>query len=68
MLTKRHPSVLATRLICLACGGQMPLKLVEPAYDGKPMDTHVFSCSNCRLTEAYLFPWIEPDGRKSIHQ
>jgi len=44
MLTKPHPNVITTKLICLACGGQMPLKLIEPAYDGKPTDTHVFAC------------------------
>ncbi len=35
----------------------MPLKLVEPAYDGTQVDTHVFTCRNCEFTEAYTFHW-----------
>ena len=69
MLTKRYPNMIATRLICLACGGEMPLKLVESAYDGRPVNTHVFRCSNCHLNESYLFPWIKAcskDGLRSM--
>jgi hypothetical protein len=33
----------------------MPLKLVEAAYYGKRRDTHVFICSGCERTEAYVF-------------
>ncbi len=33
----------------------MPLTLVEPAYDDKRVDTHVFRCSACGVTENYSF-------------
>jgi hypothetical protein len=33
----------------------MPLTLVEPAHDGKRVDTHVFRCSACGATETYSF-------------
>jgi hypothetical protein len=55
MLTQGSPNVITTRMICLACGGQMPLKLVEPAYDGKRVDIHVFTCTDCKSTEAFAF-------------
>jgi hypothetical protein len=57
MLTTRCPSIITTKIICLACGDQMPLKLVEPAYDGKRVDIHTFTCSKCRLSEEHAFPW-----------
>jgi hypothetical protein len=56
MLTTQRPSMIATKMICLACGESMPLKLIEPAYDGKRVDIHTFTCSKCLLSEAYAFP------------
>jgi len=35
----------------------MPLTLVEPAYDDKRVDMHVFTCSVCGVTEKYSFDW-----------
>jgi hypothetical protein len=35
----------------------MPLTLVEPAYDDKRVDMHVFTCSACGVTEKYAFDW-----------
>ena len=55
MLTQRSPSAITTRIVCIACGGQMPLTLVEPAYDDKRVDTHVFTCGACGVTEEYAF-------------
>jgi hypothetical protein len=46
----------------LECGGEMPLRLVEPAYDGKRMNNHVFVCSGCGKTEVYSFDWTDPIG------
>jgi ribosomal protein L37AE/L43A len=60
MLTTRRPSVIATEMICLACGESMPLKLIEPAYDGKRVDIHTFTCCKCLLSEVYAFPWDRP--------
>jgi len=57
MLTQRSPSAITTRIVCIACGGQMPLTLVEPAYDDKRVDMHVFACSACGVTEKYSFDW-----------
>ena len=55
MLIQRSPSAITTRIVCIACGDQMPLTLVEPAYDGKPVDKHVFRCSACGETETFSF-------------
>ena len=33
----------------------MPLTLVKPAYDGKPVDNHTFRCAACGLIETYVF-------------
>ncbi len=55
MLAQRSPSAITTKILCIACGGQMPLTLVEPAYDGKQADTHTFRCGSCGLIEIYIF-------------
>jgi predicted Fe-S protein YdhL (DUF1289 family) len=55
MLTRSSPSAITTRTICIGCGSSMPLRLVEPDYCGKRRDTHVFVCSGCERTEAYVF-------------
>ena len=55
MLTQRSPSAISTKILCIACGGQMPLTLVEPAYDGKQVDNHTFRCAACGLIETYVF-------------
>ena len=55
MLARQSPSAITTRLICVSCGGQMPLELVEPAFSGKRLDNHVFRCANCGLTETFGF-------------
>jgi hypothetical protein len=49
--------MIATKTICLACGESMPLKLIEPAYNGKRVDIHTLTCSKCLLSEADAFPW-----------
>ena len=35
----------------------MPLKLIEPACDGKRVNNHVFICSECEKIEVYSFDW-----------
>jgi hypothetical protein len=55
MLARQSPSAITTRLVCVSCGGQMPLELVEPALNGKRIDNHVFRCTSCGLTETYGF-------------
>jgi len=40
----------------------MPLTLVEPGYDGKQVDHHVFTCAGCGRTEIYSFDWAGPIG------
>ena len=55
MLTRSSPSAITTRMICIACGSAMPLRLVEPDYGGKRRDSHAFSCIGCERTETYVF-------------
>jgi hypothetical protein len=55
MLARQSPSAFTTRFICVSCGGQMPLELVEPAINGNRIDNHVFRCTSCGLTETYSF-------------
>ena len=55
MLARQSPSAIATRIICLTCGAQMPLEFVQPVLDGKRVDNHVFRCISCGLTETYDF-------------
>ena len=55
MLARQSPSAIATRIICLTCGAQMPLEFVQPAFNGKRVDNHVFRCTSCGRTETYDF-------------
>jgi hypothetical protein len=55
MLTPRSPSAITTMIICIECGGRMPLALIEPAYTGAPVVTHTFRCTSCENSERHLF-------------
>ncbi len=55
MLNRQSPNAITTRIICLTCGAQMPLELVQPASNGKRVDNHVFRCTSCGLAETYDF-------------
>ncbi len=55
MLARQSPSAITTRSICLTCGAKMLLEFVQPAFNGKRVDNHVFKCTRCGLTETYDF-------------
>jgi hypothetical protein len=55
MLARQSPSAITTRIVWVSCGGQMPLELVDPAWNSERMDNHVFRCIRCGQTETYSF-------------
>ncbi len=60
MFTPRSPSPITIRTTCPECGAEMPIRLVEPACDGKQVNNHVFMCGECGKTEVYSFDWTDP--------
>jgi hypothetical protein len=47
MPTRRLPGAITTKMICILCGGNLRLTAIEPSYDGKRLDNHIFACSKC---------------------
>jgi hypothetical protein len=47
MLKRRSPSAITTKITCAECSAEMPLTLVEPAWDGRQVNNHVFTCGRC---------------------
>jgi hypothetical protein len=55
MPTQRSPSAITTKMICILCGGNLRLTTIEPSYNGKRLDNHIFACSKCDEIQTYVF-------------
>jgi hypothetical protein len=55
MLTQQSPSAITTKMMCPACGSYLRLTVVEPHYNGKRLEDHVFACGKCDEIQTYVF-------------
>ncbi len=55
MLTQQSPSAITTKMLCPVCRGCLRLTVVEPHYNGKRIDNHIFACSACKEIQTYVF-------------
>jgi hypothetical protein len=55
MPTQRSPGAITTKMICILCGGNLRLTTIEPSYNGKRLDNHIFACSKCDEIQTYVF-------------
>jgi hypothetical protein len=55
MLTQQSPSAITTKMLCPVCGDCLRLTVVEPHYNGKRLDNHIFACSVCNEIQTYVF-------------
>jgi hypothetical protein len=55
MLTQQSPSAITTNMMCPGCGGCLRLTVIEPYYNGKQLDNHVFAYSKCDEIRIYVF-------------
>jgi ribosomal protein L37AE/L43A len=55
MLTRQSPSAITTKMMCPVCGRCLRLTRIEPHYNGKRIDNHIFACSKCDETQTYVF-------------
>jgi hypothetical protein len=55
MLTRQSPSAITTKMLCPICGDCLRLTVVEPHYNGKRLDNHIFACSACDEIQIYVF-------------
>ncbi len=55
MLTQQSPSAITTKILCPVCGGCLRLTVVQPHYNGKRLDNHIFDCSACNEIQTYVF-------------
>jgi C4-type Zn-finger protein len=55
MLTQQSPSATTTKMMCPVCGDYLRLTVIEPHYNGKCLDNHIFACSKCDEIQTYVF-------------
>ena len=55
MLTQQSPSAITTKMLCPVCGGSLRLTVIEPHYNGKRLDNHIFACSKCDEIQTCVF-------------
>jgi C4-type Zn-finger protein len=55
MLTQQSPSAITTKMMCPVCGDCLRLTVIEPHYNGKRLDNHIFACSKCDEIQTYVF-------------
>jgi hypothetical protein len=55
MLIQESPSAITTKMLCPLCGDCLRLAVVEPHYNGKRLDRHIFACSACNEIQTYVF-------------
>jgi len=55
MLTQQSPSAIITKMMCPVCGDCLRLAVIEPHYNGKRLDNHIFACSKCDEIQTYVF-------------
>jgi hypothetical protein len=55
MLTQQSPSATTTKMMCPVCGDYLRLTVIEPHYNGKRLDNHIFACSKCDEIQTYVF-------------
>ncbi len=42
-------------MLCPVCGGSLRLTVIEPHYNGKRLDNHIFACRECDEIQTYVF-------------
>jgi hypothetical protein len=55
MLTQQSPGAITTKMLCPVCGGCLRLAVIEPQYNGKRLDNHIFACGKCDEMQTYVF-------------
>jgi len=55
ILTQQSPSAITTKMLCPVCGGSLRLTVIEPHYNGKRLDNHIFACRECDEIQTYVF-------------
>jgi hypothetical protein len=72
MLTQQSPTAITTKMLCPVCGGCLRLTVVEPHYNGKRIDNHIFACSACKEIQTYVFDRTlsvsRPDLESGFHR